>query len=747
MSPEFHSEASHTGKAEPQAWERRCQEILVSDKLRLSFSFLRETPLNIKRWALFLSIFLSLTTLTLGTDWPPIGDGDRSLTSIPERPGAPAVILMREQTDDNMNNLLMVYERIKILTDAGRKYATVELPYGRVFSIATLSGRTVHADGSATPFTGKPVDKTVNGADAVPFTVQAFTLPDAEAGSIIDFRYSLRYLDHRVFPPEWEVQTDLFQRSAYFKFIPLQNRGYATVQLDHGQLARNLAWTPFLGNGAQPEVHTLPAKTFATVHDVLLWVDLKMTDVPPLIEEPFMPPAALLKWRVYFYYQATLKPEDYWKNEGKFWNKDVEAFLGRNDGMAATVTKTASATNTAEQNVQKIYAFVSALKNESRDPKFAKQKAYALEYRSPECIMESGISGIAASGGPAGCVQTETSPVERKRQARGVRDVLQDGGGTHNELNRLFVAMVRAAGVPASLIWVPDRSEFAFLKEYLSTDQLDGEIAIVQIDGKDVFLDPGTKFCPYGIIDWRYSSAMGLRQNANGAEFGETPALDYKQSLTTRKADFFLDQNGGLTGTASLFFKGVPALVRRQAAETEDAVGRRKLLEQELTGVLREKSEIELLNAPDWNGTEAPLVAQFRVRIAPPKGANTELSLSQHLFHAGEKPWFPAAARSNAIDFLYPWQEADEVRVSLPAGVEVEKLASDASLVIGYARYRIQNKQEAADKLYARRDFIMGKGLILPDKYTELKEFSDKINTEDAQPTLLKASPKAAGSH
>ncbi len=101
--------------------------------------------------------------------------------------------------------------------------------------------------------------------------------------------------------------------------------------------------------------------------------------------------------------------------------------------------------------------------------------------------------------------------------------------------------MVRAAALPGSLLWVTDHSQQVFLKEFLSTDQLDGEIAVVQLDGKDVFLDPGTMFCPYGMIDWRYSSAMGLRQNPNGYEFGETPPANYKQALIARKAELVLD--------------------------------------------------------------------------------------------------------------------------------------------------------------------------------------------------------------
>ncbi len=468
----------------------------------------------------FSALFFFLTVPALAADWPAITDADRAMT-VPDRPEAPAIVLQREQIDDNMNNLQVVSERIKILTDAGREYARVELPYGRVFAVATLSGRTVQADGSVTPFIGKPVDELVS-RDGRKLTVQAFTLPDAQIGSILDFRYSLRYLDHRVFPPEWDVQTDLLQRKAYFKFIPLQNRGYASVRLDHGQLANKLAWTPFLGNGAKPEMHTLPAETHATVHDVLLWVDLSMNDIPPIVEEPFMPPVSLLRWRVYFYYQSTLDSDDYWKNEGKFWNKDVEAFLGRNEGLAAADTHIISPADTTEQKLLKIYSAVSAMKYQSTDPAYVKQRGYPLEYRSAECVMESGISGISASGGPSGCVQNESSPVDKKKLTRGVKDVLQEGGGTHDDLNRLFVAMVRAAGMTASLIWVPNRDEQAFLKDYLSTNQLDGEIAIVQIDGKDVFFDPGTKFCPYGTIAWRYSAAMGLRQNASGAEFGET---------------------------------------------------------------------------------------------------------------------------------------------------------------------------------------------------------------------------------
>src|SRR5581483_9032905 len=104
------------------------------------------------------------------------------------------------------------------------------------------------------------------------------------------YRYSLRYNDNMVLAPQWEVQTNLFQRKAYFKFIPFQNHDNMEITLAHGQISQGIAWTPFLGDGPQPQKHELPKQSFATVHDVGFWIDLTRTNIPALVEEPFMPP-------------------------------------------------------------------------------------------------------------------------------------------------------------------------------------------------------------------------------------------------------------------------------------------------------------------------------------------------------------------------------------------------------------------------------------------------------------------------
>jgi Domain of Unknown Function with PDB structure (DUF3857)/Transglutaminase-like superfamily len=661
--------------------------------------------------ALFL-FFFALAMPSVAADWPAISPEDLSVTDVKEQPGAPAVVLLREEIDDDNHNFHSVYERIKILTDAGRMYANVELPYDRrTFTIAAISGRTVHADGSVVEFKDKPFDKTAEKGNGIRYNVKSFTLPDVQVGSIIDFRFSLRYDDHRLGPPEWEVQNELFQRKAYFKFIPFQNHSLLEVRLDHNQIANGVAWAPFMGNGAQPEIHQVPTSTVATGHEVSFWVDLTTNNIPAFIREPYMPPPSVLKWRVYFYYQSEVKAEDYWKVHGKFWNRDVESFVERNKGVSDALAKIVAPSDTAEQKVRKIYAFVAGLENQGYIPERTKQEEKVLELKTN----------------------------------KGAEDALEHRSGSHDDLNRLFVSMIRAAGIPASLIWVPDRSREIFIKQLLSTSQFDAEVAIVQLDGKDVFLDPGSKFCPYGIVDWRYTGVDGLRQSAGkGADLGQTPEPQYKQSVTTRMAIVSLDEHGMVSGTVNIVFKGIAAMGHRQEGGKTDAEGRKKMLEDELRSTLPGDTEVTLVNTPDWDSNETPLMASFHISGPFAVAAGKRLMVMQHLFQISEKPRFPSAGRSNAIYFHVPWQEADEVHITIPAGMEVESLAPNDMVKLDHALYQVQQKQEAPNKIFSRRDFIMGQSLFPADNYKELKGFFDKVKADDDQPALVRVSASVA---
>ncbi len=65
----------------------------------------------------------------------------------------------------------------------------------RGFTIEQVSGRTVHSDCTVVPFEGKPFDKLVVKGHNLRI-VKAFSLPDVQVGSILAYRYNLRYADN-----------------------------------------------------------------------------------------------------------------------------------------------------------------------------------------------------------------------------------------------------------------------------------------------------------------------------------------------------------------------------------------------------------------------------------------------------------------------------------------------------------------------------------------------------------------------
>ncbi len=94
----------------------------------------------------------------------PISPEELKMTSEPLAPGAPAIILYRQvdRDDNGYTSHEDNYLRIKILTEAGRKYADVEIPFVKGNNDVThLRARSIRPDGSITDFDGKIFEKSL----------------------------------------------------------------------------------------------------------------------------------------------------------------------------------------------------------------------------------------------------------------------------------------------------------------------------------------------------------------------------------------------------------------------------------------------------------------------------------------------------------------------------------------------------------------------------------------------------------
>src|SRR6266481_5707484 len=148
-----------------------------------------------------------------GDEWLPISPEELKMTTVAEAPGAPAVYLYRQVDRDDSSRTPHEYNyaRIKILTEEGRKYADVEIPFFKEEgNIHGVKARTIRPDGSIVNFEGKAFDKTIVKAKGVKFLAKTFTLPDVQVGSIIEYHYTYDLNEGYVYNSHWILSEELF---------------------------------------------------------------------------------------------------------------------------------------------------------------------------------------------------------------------------------------------------------------------------------------------------------------------------------------------------------------------------------------------------------------------------------------------------------------------------------------------------------------------------------------------------------
>ncbi len=72
------------------------------------------------------------------------------------------------------------------------------------------------------PLDVKPSDLVEHKGTGIQINKMVFTLPSVEVGSILEYRWQLRYDDETLSSPEWEVQQEYFVRKAHYSFLPFK---------------------------------------------------------------------------------------------------------------------------------------------------------------------------------------------------------------------------------------------------------------------------------------------------------------------------------------------------------------------------------------------------------------------------------------------------------------------------------------------------------------------------------------------
>jgi len=615
--------------------------------------------------------------------WLPVSPEEMQMTSEPQAPGAPAIYLYRQVDRSDFRYFERRYERIKILTEAGLSYANVEIVFAPgAESIRDISARTIQPDGSTVEFDGTVYEKPIIRDRNAKVMAKVFTLPAAKVGSIVEYRYTHEMPYGWVYDSHWILNEELFTRHAKFSLVRNPN------------LELLLSWP----RGVPPGTDN-PKEDHGVIR-------LETHDVPAFVSEELMPPANELRYRVDFIYDNRTNldhrdPDKYWKGRGKQMFESVHRFIDESHAMQQAVAQIIQAGDSPEARLRKIYARVQQIRNVN----YEGQSEREAHQDKPEEI-------------------------------RSVADVWKRGYGNEVQINWLLLALARAGGITADPVLVPTRNTTFFDRRLMNSGQLRFNAVQARLDGRELFLNAGVPFTPFGLLPWYETFEQALRLDSDGGTWVEIPSIPAADSRIERKAQLKFD-SGTLQGKLTVTYRGLEASWRRLRERAEDDTARRQYLESEVERAVPSGIHVTLTNAPDWTGAETPLVAEYDLEVpgwASPAGRRVLIALG--LFGGGERRMLERDERIHPVYFDFPYRHLDDIAIELPPEWHLESTPQPRLLDLKGAVYK-SSAQHDANLLHVTRELTVDLTIVPVKSYDSLHKFFETVRTGDEDQAVV----------
>lgn len=672
------------------------------------------------------------------------------MTSDPKAPGAAAVILDRSEVTDDPHHFTTVYARIKILSEKGLDAATVQVPYVRSFvyhsssdnssrmgsgfanhwdapninhsgedapndvdafkvktEISAIEGRTIHPDGTIVPLTGSAADllKIKRGRNQL--AEVTFTLPSAEVGSIIEYRYQIRYdlYDSQV---TWHIQQPYFTHHAHFAFTP--DERFSPARQKAG--SSGVSDSPILDADGQVLTdiragEILPPGTSVKMEASGVY-SLDANNIPALPNHPFSPPDQGRAYRVSFYYVANPDLKDYWRKQMALWNKKLNDYTDPTSALKSAVQEAIAGASTDLDKAKKLYDLTSKIENIDGSP--------------------DGEPGIGSEWIPAGHVD----------------QVLLAKKGTSNQIAYLYLAMARIAGLNARPERIASRSVRMFATQFRDPSQLDTVLIALNVDGKDVTVDPGTRMAPFGTLHWAHAAAPGLALNDGKLDSVITPEQKLTDNLVLHVGSINVSPQGGVSGAVKVAFVGQQAIRFRQIGLGNPDAAKSEI-ERMLALEVPSGIEARVDRVANMDDPNRQLVAVVNLSGTLGSPAGGRIVLPRNFFSTRQGNPYPADAnRTSPVDVHYPAEEQDQITYILPAGFTVEGKPEDASLKWETNAAYEQKSKVAPNSFTSTRVLARGFTLLEAKDYSGLHDFYQKVATADQQQLVVAPAAQAA---
>ena len=617
---------------------------------------------------------------------------EAALGSDPGAAGSHAIILLEEADIDERQvteREMRYHLRAKILTNEGRGLADIEIPYVQgTGKIREWWARTLLPGGGILDLPLEKVEaRTLLKAGGFEYKVLRAALPGVVPGAVIDYGFQLRS-----------------------GFLPYDRIG---LQRDYPVRKVRLRWHPAQGfNGAYRLYSAGLPITARTEEDA---VHLAGDDLPPLVEEPWMPPRAYAQAAITLYYVPFGNPLTFWKDVGHAEEGALAAFLRRDKILRQNVEHwKLSPDQSLEDKLAYAYRWTAEHVKDREHLSFEEQHAF-----NPE--------------------SAEPSASDRLDQ------ILRRGEGSEREISRLYVGLARILGAEAHLVLATDRRFVVWDKDLLSPAPFEHLLVAVRPPGTGddaiVLLDPGSGL-EYGQVPWWLTGVNALLAGKEGGRPIFVPPADAEKNASETTGQVLFEEDGTLRATWTRTSANARGFDERRALKQLDPHARGERLRELCRG--REEFEVSSAATPGLADPFGPLRLECTLEGAfagPPEGA-------PRFPFVADGPWIDPlpdfegrTTRAHPVIFGYGRVDRDTLQVKAPPGF----LAAPGELPpqrfeTAFGTY-VRTVEATPDGYRVQREVMFTPLKVPAADYPLLLHFLEDVRRADRVPLLFERRP------
>lgn len=630
--------------------------------------------------------------------WDDISPEDLAATECAFDPTAPAEILYKEIIYDLVDGEIRVIKNhliTKIYEKAALDHARrTKVWYHRVYRISSIEARVIKPDGSFIEIDGDDVVtqmESKKGRDIYKSTT--ISIPQVEVGDIVEYKYR-QTLDRGYYMPKDEVsfQEEWPIRKLYLKMKPYVYRG------------TGFKWTSQRTNGGMKQAQ-------GGFYEITLENQLGYP------EEPYQAPDSDAKsWFAFYNVATTAEGDFFWKSEAKKLHKEM---LSKTKSDKAIDAKAAELANGLRSDEEKLRAFYDFCRTELINSRHGKADRLTQDQRDD-------LDDEWAAG-----------------------KVLEKGYGTPRNINTVFCALARAAGIDARLSPCADRSDYAFTKVMENVEVALPDTLVATLEGENwTFYNPGAMYIPFGQLDWNHDNVGALVPDKKDLIFVRTQAALPELNHSRTVGEFQLSEDGSLKGKVTFIGDGNQGMLLKQLlddkSESERIDGAKSVFSSMWPNATVDNIKIENADAPS-----GPVTIEGDVTIPNyAEAVGNRLFLQANVEERYSETEFPNPTRKTDIFFDFKYRDEADISIKLPDGYVLEAPSAPKPFAIqGFMEYSPKlalNKK--SNTLVYKRVLDFHGDRHPPAAYPIVKAAFDNLLAQDQHAVTLKKEETAAAS-